>query len=293
MPPRPMHAHGRYDYSALPDRPVFDWPGGHRLAVYVALNVETFRFGGGEGAGLAPKPAGLDVLNHGWRDWGNRVGVWRLRDLADELSLPLAVLLNSDVYEDCPGLAEAFRARGDEIVGHGRTNAERQGDLDEAGERALIREASEAYRRHEGRLPGGWLGPWISESPATPDLLEEEGYRYLLDWCHDDQPVAMRTRSGRGILSIPYSHEINDIPTVTTRLAGAEEFADMIVAEFDERLAASAKAPSVMSVALHPYIVGQPHRLRALRRALRHIAEHRDRIWLTRPGEIAQAFAAL
>lgn len=284
-------SHERYAYSGLPTRPVFDWPNGKRLAVYVALNLEVFSFGEGKGASLAPKKDPPDVLNHAWREWGNRVGAWRLKDLADELGLPLAVLPNSAVYEDCPGLVEAFRARGDEIVAHGRTNAEEQGTLDEDRERALIHDASDVYRERETVLPAGWLGPWISESNVTPDLIEEEGYTYLLDWCHDDQPVWMKTRSGKGILSVPYSHEINDIPAVTTRFASAGEFAAMITAQFDEMLEVSRQAPAVMSISLHPYIVGQPYRLRALRGALRHVVEKRDEIWLTRPGQIASAFA--
>ncbi|TPW26451.1 polysaccharide deacetylase family protein [Pararhizobium mangrovi] len=289
--PSATTSYGRYPYSALPDRPVFDWPNGTRLAVYVALNIETFSFDSHTGAKLAPgKQDQPDVLNHAWREWGNRVGVWRMKDVFDALDLPLAVLPNTAVYEDCPGLVEAFRARGDEIVAHGRTNAEEQGVLAEPEERALIRQASEAYRRHEGRVPAGWLGPWISQSAVTPDLLEEEGYTYLLDWCHDDQPTMMRTRSGTGIVSVPYSHEINDIPQITARYTSAESFADMIVAQFDEMLEASARAPAVMSIALHPYLTGQPYRLRALRRALTHIAAHRNEIWLTRPGAIAEAF---
>ncbi|MDY8111108.1 polysaccharide deacetylase family protein [Fulvimarina sp. 2208YS6-2-32] len=283
--------HARYPYSALPERPVFAWPNGRRLAVYVALNVETFSFGEGEGAGLAPKQAEPDVLNHAWREWGNRVGVWRMKDVFDALDLPLALLPNACVYENCPGLIEAFRARGDEIVAHGRTNAERQGTLSEAEERALIGEASDIFRRHEGGLPAGWLAPWISQSEVSIDLLKEAGYAYHLDWCHDDQPTWMATRDGGRILSVPYSHEINDIPAISARFTGPEAFADMIIAQFDEMLEASSKAPAVMSIALHPYITGQPYRLRALKRALSHIAAHRDRIWLTRPGEIAKAFA--
>ena len=284
--------HGRFPYSGLPDRPVFDWPNGQRLAVFVALNIETFSFGEGDGATLAPKHKEPDVLNYAWREWGNRVGVWRLKALFDQLNMPLAVLPNTAVYENCPGLVEAFRARGDEIVAHGRTNAERQGDLSEEAERQLIEETSETLRHHEGQMPAGWLGPWISQSEVTPDLLAEAGYGYLLDWCHDDQPVWMTTRSGKPILSVPYSHEINDIPTLSARLASADEFADMIVAQFDEMVEAAESAPAVMSIALHPYLVGQPYRLRALRRALRHILARREEIWLTRPGEIAKAYAA-
>jgi len=278
--------HGRYPYSALPDRPVYDWPGGRRLAVYIALNLETFEFGAGLGAELAPGGPQPDVLNYAWRDWGNRVGAWRLRDLLETLALPASVLANSRLYEDCPGLIEAFRARGDEIVGHGRTNAERQGDLDEAAERVLIAEATQALTRGEGRAPGGWLGPWISQSRVTPDLLAEAGYRYLLDWCHDDQPIWFRTRT-RPILAVPYPQELNDIPAIVARKETGRAFAQAIRDGFDEMLAQSAKAPLVMGIALHPYIVGQPHRLRPLREVLAYIAGHRDRIWLTTAGEIA------
>src|SRR6187401_83788 len=123
----PIRTHDRYPYSPISSRPVYDWPGGKRLAVYIGLNLEWFSFGGGLGAELAPGGPQPDVLNYAWRDWGNRVGVFRLADLFDELSLPASVLVNSRIYAECPGLMDVFRARGDEVVGHGRTNAERQG----------------------------------------------------------------------------------------------------------------------------------------------------------------------
>lgn len=279
--------HGRYAYSALPDRPVYDWPGGRRLAVYLALNLETFDFGAGLGAELAPGGPQPDVLNYAWRDWGNRVGAWRLRDMLDDLQMPASVLVNSRIYQDCPGLIEAFRARGDEIVGHGRTNAERQGSLSEAEERALIAEATAVLTREEGRAPAGWLGPWISQSRVTPDLLVEAGYRYLLDWCHDDQPTWFATRDGGRILSVPYPQELNDIPAIVARKDTGRQFAEAIVDGFKEMLEQSRRAPLVMGIALHPYIVGQPHRLRPLRQALERIAGHRDTVWLTTAGAIA------
>jgi peptidoglycan/xylan/chitin deacetylase (PgdA/CDA1 family) len=283
--------HDRYAYSALPDRPVYDWPGGKRLAVYLGLNLEGFDFGRGLGAELAPGGPQPDVLNYAWRDWGNRVGAWRIRDTLDALEMPASVLVNSRLYADCPGLIEAFRARGDEIVGHGRTNTERQGDRPEAEERALIAEATAILTAQEGKAPKGWLGPWISQSHSTPDLLAEAGYTYLLDWCHDDQPTWFSTRDGGRILAVPYPQELNDIPAIVARKETGQQFADAIVEAFDEMLEQSRQAPLVMGIALHPYIVGQPHRLRPLRRALAHIAAHRDEIWLTTAGGIA-AFAA-
>ncbi len=291
MTDKPAPHHGRYAYSALPDRPVYDWPGGKRLAVYLGLNLEGFDFGRGLGAELAPGGPQPDVLNYAWRDWGNRIGAWRIQDTLDALEMPASVLVNSRLYADCPGLIEAFRARGDEIVGHGRTNTERQGDLPEDAERALIAEATAILTAQEGKPPQGWLGPWISQSQRTPDLLAEAGYTYLLDWCHDDQPTWFSTRDGGRILAVPYPQELNDIPAIVARKETGQQFADAIVEAFDEMLEQSRQAPLVMGIALHPYIVGQPHRLRALRRALAHIAARRDEIWLTTAGGIA-AFAA-
>jgi allantoinase len=285
--------HGRYDYTAVTRRPAYDWPNGCRLAVYIGLNLEHFAFGEGLGAELAPGGPQPDVLNYAWRDYGNRVGVWRMLDLFEELSLPVTVLLNSSLYDHCPEVVEPFRARGDEIAGHGRSNAERQSTLDESGEAALIAETTAAIRQHEGRAPSGWLSPWIAESHTTPDLLAEAGYRYTLNWCHDDQPGWMRTRNGGRILSVPYPQELNDIPAIVVRRIEADSFADMIVDNFEEMRGQAEKQPLVMGIALHSYIMGQPFRLRHLRRALAHIARSRNDIWLCRAGQIADHAAAV
>ncbi len=283
-----LRSHGRYAYSAIKHRPVYDWPNGKRLAVYVGLNLEHFAFGEGLGAELCPGGPQPDVLNFAWRDYGNRVGVWRLIDLFDALELPVSVLVNSSIYGYCPEVMAAFRARGDEVVGHGRTNSERQGVLDESAERALIAEATETIAAAEGRRPAGWLGPWISQSYVTPDLLAEAGYRYLLDWCMDDQPIWFATRNGGRILSVPYPQELNDIPSIVGRKDSADQFAQIIVDQFDEMLEQSASGPLVMGIALHPYLVGQPYRLRRLRSALAHIAARRGEIWFTTSGRVAE-----
>ena len=261
--------------------------------MYIGLNLEHFAFGEGHGAELCPGGPQPDVLNYAWRDYGNRVGAWRLIDLFDELSLPVSVLANSSIYHYCPELMDAFRARGDEVVGHGRTNSERQGTLPEAEELRLIEEATGVIARAEGRAPAGWLGPWISQSPVTPCLLAEAGYQYLLDWCMDDQPVWFSTRNGGRILSVPYPQELNDIPSIVGRKDSGEQFATMISDTFEEMLAQSTKQSLVMGIALHPYLVGQPHRLRPLRRALQAIVARRDDIWTTTAGGIAAFSRAL
>jgi peptidoglycan/xylan/chitin deacetylase (PgdA/CDA1 family) len=278
-------SHDRYPYSPITARPVYDWPGGKRLAVYVGLNLEWFSFGEGLGAELAPGGPQPDVLNYAWRDYGNRVGVFRLAGLFDELKLPVSLLINSEMYRHAPAAVAAFPNA--ELVGHGRSNSERQGDLEEKMERLLIEETTAAIEQHSGKRPRGWLGPWISQSPVTPDLLQEAGYRYLLDWCHDDQPVWMKTRRGR-ILSVPYPQELNDIPQIVSRKREGAEFADMIVDAFEVMHEECVRRPLVMGIALHPYIVGWPHRFKHLARALRHISRRTDdRVWFTTSGEIA------
>jgi allantoinase len=224
-------------------------------------------------------------LNYAWRDYGNRVGAWRMRDMFDALDMPVSVIANSAMYGYAPELMSAFRDRGDEIVGHGRTNSERQSVLDRGQEAELIAEATRILTQAERVAPKGWLSPWIAESLQTPDLLAEAGYGYTLNWCMDDQPVWMQTSAGR-LLAIPYPQEVNDIPSIVARKDGAADFANMIIDNFDEMLDQSAEQPLVMGIALHPYLVGQPYRLRHLRRALDHIASHRDDIWLTRSGAI-------
>lgn len=285
MPSLPSH--DRYEYRGIKGRPVYEWPNGTQLAVYIGLNLEHFAFGEGLGAELAPGGPQPDVLNYAWRDYGNRVGAWRMLDQFEKLHFPVSLLVNSSLYDYCPDLIAAYRQRGDEIVGHGRTNSERQAVLNEAEERRLIAETTAAITRVEGAAPSGWLGPWISESRHTPDLLAEQGYTYLLDWCMDDQPIWFRTRTGR-ILALPYPQEVNDIPQIVGRKIGPDAFADLIVDNFDEMLEQSADGPLVMGIALHPYIVGQPYRLRHLRRALQHIAGKAGKVWLTRAGDIAK-----
>jgi len=289
-----LKQHGRYDYVPITERPVYDWPRGKRLAVFIALNIEHFSFG--EGLGHTPTNPGTqpDVRNFAWRDYGLRVGIWRVFDLLDELGLPACHLMNSTIYDYAPQIPERIRARGDEFVGHGRTNSEQQGDFDEAGERALIGEVTETFRRHEGAGPGGWMGPWISESHATPDLLKEAGYRYVMDWPCDDQPIWMRTRAGP-LLAIPYHIEINDSPAQLTRRHTARDFTEMTIGHFEEQLRQSRNQPLIFSLALHTFVVGQPYRLAGLRDILSHMVNHAeaDRIWFTRPRHIADHIESL
>jgi peptidoglycan/xylan/chitin deacetylase (PgdA/CDA1 family) len=285
---RTLKHHHRFEYSGIQNRKDYSFPDNTRLAVYLGFNVEHFDFGEGLGANLGPPSPQPDVLNYSWREYGNRVGAWRCLELFDQLGFPSTGIINTALYDHCPELIEAMVKRGDELIGHGHTNAERQAALGEEGERALLSFCRETIQARSGQTPQGWLSPWLSESFVTPDLLAETGYAYTLNWCHDDQPILMKTRSNKPLWSIPYPQELNDIPMIVARQMDAKDFAQMIIDQFDEMLLQSIQQPLVMGIALHPYLMGQPYRLKYLRAALQHIAAHRDggKVWLTKPGQI-------
>ncbi|MGI9334749.1 MAG: polysaccharide deacetylase family protein [Gammaproteobacteria bacterium] len=280
-----LRTHGRYAYSNITKRSDYQWPGGNRLAVYVAINIEQFAYGEGKGAAIAPPDQANSHSVYSWRDYGNRVGVWRLLELFDAFDIPIEAQMNTAVYEHCPDIPQALRARGDEILGHGITNSDMQEGLTEDEEAAHIRTVTETIAGHEGTAPIGWMSPWLSNSEVTVDLLQEAGYRYFMDWTCDDQPIWMKTRRGR-ILAMPYPIECNDTRGIVWYKYTASEFADMIVDGFDEMLEQSAGQPLVCPISLHPFVIGRPYRIRALRRAFEHILKQRERIWLTRPRDI-------
>jgi peptidoglycan/xylan/chitin deacetylase (PgdA/CDA1 family) len=274
-----------YSYNPLPARPTGRWPNGARLAVVVCVGVESYRFDDGRAEVVLPDTPAPDLVNTAWRDYGNRVGAFRIFEALRGLGIPPTVLLNTDVYDEAPAVLEAARQAGAEIVGHGRSNSDSLSEMTPDAERAYLTHVADRIREHEGAVPGGWSSPWLSHTPATLNLLAETGYRYLLDLRLDDQPVWLTTESGP-LLSIPYNAEINDSSTMIGRQASAHEFADMIVDEFAELSAT--QRPLVMSIVLHSFITGAPFRLRAVRRALERVVGG-DGVWLTTPREIHQA----
>ncbi len=284
-----LPTHGRYEHSNILTRPDYAWPGGKRLAFYVALNIEHFAFAAGIGMDPSNRSGVQTSRNYAWRDYGNRVGNWRLFEMLDEIALPASILLNSMVCYHYPDIIEKIKQRGDDVLGHGRTNAELLKPFWEHDESRVIEETTEIIEKYVGVRPTGWMGPGADESNVTPDLLKEAGYTHLLDWPVDDQPIWMKTRSGP-LLSVPYPMELNDAGTLVHRDHTGREFADMIVDQFEEMLEQSERQTLVFALSLHGFIVGQPFRLRPLRQALKHCAQHKlkDRIWFTRAGEIAK-----
>jgi peptidoglycan/xylan/chitin deacetylase (PgdA/CDA1 family) len=279
--------HNRYRFSSINERKPYSWPDGKRLALYIALNIEHFAFGAGLTHQLSVPLPQPDQRVFAWTDYGNRVGVWRIFDLLDELGLPAAHLINTTLLDYAPAIFDAINARGDEIIGHGRTNAERHGGLWEHDEARYLMEVRQQLIERAGQNVRGWMAPWMSTSYVTPDLLQEVGFEFVMDWPGDDQPIWMKTRSGR-LLSIPYSFELNDSPVMLVRHHTPQEYEQMLMDQIEEMLDQSEKQPLVYGIALHAMIVGQPYRLHVLRRILQRIQSHpkRERIWWTKPGYI-------
>ncbi len=281
-----MSGDGRpYGYSPITTRPAGTWPGGKTLALYVCVGIEDYRLGDGMTEDILPGIAAPDFVNTSWRDYGNRVGAFRLIERLERFGMPATVLLNTDVYDTAPDLIDAARRSGAEFVGHGLTNSDTLEGRTPSDELAYLECVAERIRLAEGRTPGGWSSPWLTHTESTIGLLAEAGYDYLLDLRLDDQPVWL-TNTPRPLLSIPYNLEINDSSTVIGRGATAREFGEMVVDEFDELLEASTNAPLVMSIVVHSFVSGAAFRLRALTRALEHIAAESDRVWMTRPRDI-------
>jgi len=283
-----LPSHGRFGYSPITERPEFTWPGGKRLAVYVAVCVEHFTYGeGGLGLSYSPSIPHPNTYNWAWREYGNRVGGWRVLDLLASRDVAPTVLVNSSCYEHCPQLLEAFAGAGAEFVGHGRTNSELQNGLGETAERALIVEVRDTISAAGSGSPQGWMSPGANPSASTEDLLAEEGFTYTLDWPLDDQPTWLSTRGGP-LLSVPYPQEVNDVPMVALHHGTGPAFEEMVVDNFDELFDQSAEQCLVYGIVIHTFIIGQPFRLRRFRNALDHMLARSDDLWITTPGAIAE-----
>jgi len=291
----------RVSFSLIQNRSQFQWPGGVRLACYLALNLEHFIYGEGgvDFDRISPSP---NLRSYLWREYGNRVGVWRILDLFDEFEIPMGVIANTAIYDHAPKIMEAHRARGDEIIGHGVTNSKPLAAMNEAEERAMFKHVTESLTKAEGASPQGWLSPYLAPSERTPDLLVEFGYNYFLDYgMVDDQPFWCKTLSGqneksnnrKSLLCLPYPIELNDQPAMIFRRDSPEKFFNHAIEQFDEMKRSSEKYAQVFVVSLHSFISGQPYRLHHLRRLLEHIKSHQADVWITTPGEVAAHYRNL
>lgn len=275
-----------YSHSAIVGRPKLRLPRGKRVAVWVAINIEHYRYGV-PAISLAPFTSELvpDPLNTGWRDYGPRVGIWRLLDVFERSGVPPTAVLNSEVCQHYPEIVAEGRKRGWCWVAHGANNSTWQSGMELEEERAYIRQVTNDIESATGVRPKGWLGPVLTATDHTYDLLIELGYRYTLDWGIDDEPIPLKLSSG-SLYAVPYSAELNDLPFFVIHGASATEFADALVDQFEQLLEEGEDRPRVMGIGLHPFLSGQPFRARRLEQALKHIASC-ENAWLTTSDEIA------
>ena len=284
-----MRDPGRYDHLPWNNRPKITWPNGARVAFWVAPNIEFYELDPPRNPSRAPWPRPIpDVQAYSYRDYGNRAGFMRMLDVMDRCSVRGSVSLNVAVCDHHPEIIKACAQRGWEFYSHGTYNTRYVFNMSEDEERELIRDSIESIRKHTGQQLDGWLSPALSYTDHTLDLVAEMGLSYVCDLFHDDQPGPVKVRSGR-LASIPYSLEMNDFIAYNVNLVSPRHYGDILKRQFDRLYEEGAESGTVMCIPLHPYLIGQPYRLRAFEEALAHITGHKD-VWLATGREIAQHF---
>jgi peptidoglycan/xylan/chitin deacetylase (PgdA/CDA1 family) len=278
-------------YSPIVTRPPIRWPGGARLALWIVPNVEFYEFDPPPATGRETwdrVPAYPDVREYSFRDYGNRVGFWRMLELLDEYEVRATVSLNMAVLDHFPEIAEIIVDRRWGVMSHGIYNTRFLYGMSEDEERAFYRDNIDSLRRHTGIDLKGILTPAVTNTPRTPELIAEAGLLYHADWVHDDQPAPILVKGGR-LISMPYSYELNDAPLWDGRPYSGDYLVDTCRRQFDRLHAEGRMNGKVMCVALHPYQIGQPHHAEALRQILAHICG-RDDVWYASGDEIAEYY---
>jgi allantoinase len=277
---------GRYGYLGWSDRPKLKLPDGNRIAVWTVVNHEVYELDPPVGPSRPAWPrVHPDVLGYGVRDYGNRVGIWRIMEVLRRHDIRGSLNTNVAAFAHFQEIAEACLEEGWEVFSHGVYNSRFLFGLSEAQERSVIEDCIATIERHTGQAPRGWMGPQGTMNLRTADLLAEYGFRYTVEFFHEDVPTPINVRSGR-LVSVPYTQEANDISVVEGRGQSGAAFGRIIQEQFDRLYQEGAESGTVMCIALHPFLTGQPHRIAALEEALTYIAGHDD-VWLATGEEIA------
>jgi len=277
-----MRPNERLSYSPIVERPKLVLPGGARMVVWVIVNVEEWDIEQPMPRTVLTPPAGgqpsPDIPNWAWHEYGNRAGFWRMLEVFDQFNIPGVLAINGSCFGSYPQIAEAAKARSWEFLGHGFIQKNMQKVENEA---EAIRLTTEAIRNFTGKAPRGWLGPGLTETWETPDLLEEAGYDYVCDWVLDDQPVELKTRSGRSISNVPYTQECNDVAMMLIQHHSAREYYDRAMDQFEQLYEDSRQSARVMALVVHPYIMGAPHRLKWFRKIFERLSARKDVLFWT------------
>lgn len=285
--------HDRYEWSMLTNRKPVKWPNGKSLALLVNVSLQHFPLNPSgkpvklPGSMTMPYP---DLRHFTLRDYGNRVGVYRLFDALDKFGVKPTIAMNACLAERYPQLLDAVVSRGDEVIGHSWSmDTPHAGELDVASETALIARSLDTLRAATKQPIRGWLSPGKLETANTPDLLKASGIDYFCDWVNDDMPYAFHTANG-DLLAMPLSTEIEDRFVIVDNFQSEASWADQVIDACEFFLTeASAENGRVLSLSVHPWVLGQPHRIKHFERALSHVMSRTD-VWTARAGEIADAF---
>lgn len=277
-------------YSAIPERPRLAWPDNARLAVWVAPNIEYYEYQPAPTPYKNPWPRvpHPDVMHYSYRDYGNRVGFWRMLEVFDQYKMPATVSLNMAVLDHFPEVRDAMLKRNWEFMSHGIYNTRQLFGMSIDEERAFYRDTIDTLHRHTGKKPKGMLGPAFTATLNTPNLMAEAGLIYTTDWFVDDQPIPVHVENGR-LINVPYSRELNDSLLFQNPSFEADYFLEIIKRQFDVLYEEGKETGQVMCIALHPYLIGQAHRVQYLAEAFDYIVSHGD-VWVTTAEAIAQHY---
>jgi peptidoglycan/xylan/chitin deacetylase (PgdA/CDA1 family) len=281
--------YGPFPFVPITQRPRYELPEKARVALWVIPNIEFFGLDDpmpGNHNERIPRESAKIPAVRAWsqREYGNRVGIWRVMEVLDRYAIRGTVALNSDICDHQPQIIDAAMQRGWEFMGHNRTNAVRLNEMPPEEEVHAVRETLDRIEQATGRRPTGWLSSGLSETWHTLDHLVDAGVQYVADWTCDDQPFLMDV-GGRPLVSIPYSFEINDAPMFYYNKASTDDFEKMIRRQFDVLYREGKESGRVMAICLHPFIIGVPHRIGALDAALEYICSH-EGVWRATGNEI-------
>jgi peptidoglycan/xylan/chitin deacetylase (PgdA/CDA1 family) len=264
----------RHTYSAIVDRPVLKLPNDGRIIVWTIVNLEVWDISRPMARQVLPAPTGQvllpDVPNWSWHEYGMRVGVWRFFDLYNQLGIRPTLSINARVCLDYERVAAQARDAGWEFMGHAYEQMPIHKVEDQAG---MIAKSMDVLEKFAGKRPVGWLGPGLTQTEQTPELLAAAGVKYVGDWVYDDEPTVIQTAKGP-LVTLPYTVELNDIPMMVVQHHESGYWAQRCKDQFDRLWQEGAQRPRIMAIAIHPYISGQPHRIKYLEEVYAHIGRH-------------------
>jgi allantoinase len=271
-----MQPRQRAPFSAIVDRPPLKLPGGARMVIWTIVNLEVWDIGKPMARQVLPPPTGVsmqpDVPNWSWHEYGMRVGFWRFHKLYEQLGIRPTVSINARVCLDYPRVAQACQDAGWEFMGHSFEQGPIHKEEDQAG---MIMRSLDTIEQFTGKRPVGWLGPGLTQTFETPDLLAKAGIQYTGDFLYDDEPTEIQTAHGP-LVTLPYSAETNDIPMMIVQHHEAEYWTQKCIDMFDRYYQEGAERAKIMAIAIHPYISGQPFRIKYLERVYEHIRGYGD-----------------